>query len=163
MKARHALLSAVAAAATLASVAVASHATVHQASLTPTRSDGLTWAEYRTRSGAICQAATSRFYAAIDKLGDGPAYYRTSARMSAETLAKLRLLPAPPLAYRARVESDYALRGREIDVLRQAAAAASVGNAARTRTLNAQRIRLTHRRANGSGHLPAACPVDLPA
>jgi hypothetical protein len=136
-------------------------------------------ARYVAQAELICTAATARFREAepipgaeLTELEFDAAWSKAAARFSEKALAKLRAL-APPKADRVRINRVLSSMELLTDVLRQLAAAASDGDAARARILAEGRIRLTHRK-DGIAHrlalfwgvFPAAfsgCPVSLPA
>jgi hypothetical protein len=136
-------------------------------------------ARYVAQAELICTAATARFREAepipgaeLADLEFDAAWSKAAARFSEKALAKLRAL-VPPKADRDRVNRVLSSMELLTDVLRQLAAAASEGDAARVRILAEERIRLTHRK-DGIAHrlalfwgvFPAAfsgCPVSLPA
>jgi hypothetical protein len=128
----------------------------------------LTREEYVASAEAICEAASSRFLAAVAALDlphstrsleDVAAFHVVAVRFSEEALAKLRALREPK-AGRAALLNDFALRAHEIDLMRKIADAAAAGDAVRAEELGRERVELTHRRG---AYLPSECPVDLPA
>jgi streptogramin lyase len=130
----------------------------------------LTRKEYVATAEAICQAANDRFQAALAELDlpevvveaeDLVAANEVELRFSERALAELRaiLLPA---SGRRQLDQELSLREREIDVMRQIAAAGVAGDATRVESLAAKRVDLTHHRSPG-GYLPEGCPVALGA
>ena len=89
----------------------------------------LTKAQYIARASAICDAASVRFRAAEEELGNGrefediEAWNEAAARFSEEAIAELRALP-PPKADRAEFIEYYSLLEQLTSVLRQTAEAA---------------------------------------
>ncbi len=124
--------------------------------------------EYTARAEVICTEANERLAAVLTQfsvpgafdLDEIRAFHVLAAHFSEEALAELRALPVPP-ADRAGLEKEYSLREREIDFMRQVAAARVAGDIARAEDLIEKRIDLTHKRHDGT--LPSTCPVNLPA
>jgi len=117
----------------------------------------------------ICEAATLRLEATvvedlgldqwetITTLEDLAAMSETVARISEETLAEMRALPLPPEATRSWLSVFYSLAEQRIDVLRQAAAAASAGATARVEMLSAEELVLRGQ----ADWLLGGCPVGV--
>jgi dipeptidyl aminopeptidase/acylaminoacyl peptidase len=134
-------------------------------------------AEYRARAGAICRAE-SKWLRAVERrlfgpppynidtgtLKDWATWHRAAASFSEQSLVKLRALPLPPEADRARLNKWFSLAERLPNLLRRIATAAAAGNTVQYQTLLRKRVRLTHR-ADEAGYLllPPQCPVYLPA
>jgi hypothetical protein len=130
----------------------------------------LTREEYAARAEAICKAANDRFYTALPELNlpevvenveDLVAANEVELRFSEDALAQLRAIPLPG-SDREELERELSLREQEVDVMRQIAAAAAAGDAARAEALAWERVDLTHQR-NPGGYLGAECPVALGA
>ena len=136
-------------------------------------------AKYITEAQAICRAATASFGEAftspgpeLTELEETAVWSKAAARASREALTELRALP-PPGADRVWVNRVLSSMELLPDVLRQLAAAASDGDAARVRILTEERTRLIHRKDELVDRLallwrasPEAlygCPVELPA
>jgi len=105
----------------------------------------VTKAEYIAPADASCRAATDRFDAALADLDllDLAGVNETTVRFAEAALAELRALPAPE-AGRAVLDRELSLREQQIDVMRQAAEAARVGDGKRVEDLRQERIDLTH-------------------
>ena len=133
----------------------------------------VTEAQYHARAAAICTGATKKFQAVWRRvfptwltttkgtLAQWAVWHRAAARFAEQSLHRLRGL-APPRGYGAQVSKWLSLAQQEADVLRQAAAAAAVGNRPRFEALGGRRVNLTHRK-DAVGALPGNCPVALPA
>ncbi len=124
--------------------------------------------QYTEGAEAICREASERLSAVLADfytpgafdIDDVEAFQVIAAHISEETLAELRALPVPQTD-RAGLEKEYALREREIELMRQVAAARVAGDIARADDLIEKRVALTHERQDGT--LPSACPVNLGA
>jgi hypothetical protein len=136
---------------------------------------------YQAEVAAICKAANERARAALDdRLVPGssiedPANLTAAdleilrvmngivLRRSVAVLAALRTLD-PPAADRPLLEQDFALREREVAVLRSIVSAATAGNIPRVQRLHDRQIDLVGMRARDvPGHLPETCLISFGA
>ena len=128
----------------------------------------LTRAEYIAPGSGDLQAASARFWAEAEfhaarqecgstELEDFAAMGETMARISEEALAEMRALPPPREAARARFSVFYSLAEQQIDVLRQAAGAASAGDSARVEMLSTEELVLRYQ----IDWLLGGCPVAV--
>lgn len=100
-------------------------------------------------------------------------WYEVAARTAENSLSKLEALPAPG-ADQALIDGFFSAAEKEIDALRNIAAAASDGDRRRVRVLERKRVDAIHGKDARADDLSArwrvddleilrACPVSLPA